>query len=221
MIIKKFLFLFLASIIYSFESFVLPLFAILIMNQEWKFNINFLNLEYKPWRLYLFACSIPNLICAAVLQFYLLESPKYTFSRGNEAETLMILRKIFRMNTGKSILEYDVREIKKNEEYGSTLTMNKGFFTTFWKQSIPLFQGKLLRHILTACFLQFSMCLVCNGFWVFLPEIINQINLFIDSNPVDQLQHVKYSICIASNQTPHIQFVSINLKLELSSTSLK
>lgn len=174
---------FVASVLYSSISLLLPLFAILIINQDWKFYINFLNVEVKPWRLFLFACSVPNLICAAVLQFVLLESPKYTFSRGNEAETLMILRKIFRMNTGKSILEYSVSEIKKNEEYGATLTMHKGFITTFWSQSVPLFQGKYLRHILTACFLQFSMCLVCNGFWVFLPEIINHINLFIDSNP--------------------------------------
>lgn len=142
-----------------------------------------MGIDYKPWRLFLLACSLPCVICAIVLQFFLLESPKYTFSKGDEIETLKILRKIFQMNSGKSFLEFEVKEIKRNDEFGSTNELSSGFFRTFWNQSVPLFQGKYLRNILTACFIQFAICSCVNAFWVFLPEIINKIRLFVDEFP--------------------------------------
>lgn len=153
----------------------------MIINQQWSFPIEFLGIEYKPWRLFLVACSLPCLICAAVLQFYLLESPKYTYSKGDDIETLKILQKIYHLNTGKS--DYEVKEIIKNDEYGSTNELSNGFIKTFWNQSVPLFKGKYLRNILTACFIQFALCSCVNAFWVFLPEIINKIRLFVNEFP--------------------------------------
>jgi hypothetical protein len=106
------------------------------------------------------------------------------FSKGDEAATLEILRKIFRMNTGKSILEYEVKQIKKTEEFESNLNRpHTNFFKNFWDQSTPLFKGKHLRNILTACFLQFSICNATNGFWPFFPEIVNRVSLFLEPDP--------------------------------------
>lgn len=182
-------------------SLLLPTFAILIINQEWSFNIPFLGIVYKPWRLFLLACALPNLICAFFLQFVLTESPKFTYSQGNEAATLEILRRIFRMNSGKSILEYEVKQIKKTEEFGSSLNNpNKNFFKTFLDQSTPLFKGKHLRNILTACFLQFSICNATNGFWPFFPEIVNKVSMFLEPNPAGTA-----TICEIYNQYGNVQ----------------
>lgn len=146
--------------------------------------MTYLGIVYKPWRLFLVACALPNLVCAFFLQFVLTESPKYTFSKGDESATLQILRKIYRMNTGKSILEYEVKSIKKTEEFESNLNKpNTNFLKSFWDQSTPLFKGKHLRNILTACFLQFSICNATNGFWPFFPEIINRVSLFLEPDP--------------------------------------
>lgn len=83
------------------------------------------------------------------------------------------------MNTGKSILTFDVKSLVKDGEFGESLqTKPQNFFKFMWTQSVPLFQGAHLKNMLTACFLQFAVCNTSNGFWTFLPEILNKISLW-------------------------------------------
>ena len=164
-------------------NFLLPTISLLIVNQQWSFYIDFLGITYKPWRLFLFVCALPNLLCASVLIFVIPESPKYVFSQGDEHETLMILQRIFRMNTGKSILSFDVKGLIKDGEYGESSRSRSGnFFKFMWSQLVPLFKGSHLKNLLTACFLQFTACNVINGFWTFLPEIFNKVTLWMESS---------------------------------------
>lgn len=164
-------------------NFLLPTIGLLIVNQQWSFYINFLGVNYKPWRLFLFVCALPNLVCALILIFIIPESPKYVFSQGDEAETLRIFQRIYKMNTGKSILTFDVKGLIKDGEYGESSRAESGkFFKFMWSQLVPLFKGSHLKNLLTACFLQFTGCNVINGFWTFLPEIFNKVSLWIESS---------------------------------------
>lgn len=105
------------------------------------------------------------------------------FSQGDEAETLKIFQKIYKMNTGKPIETFEVKSIIKDKEFGEGRQSNEqGFFQFMWSQSVPLFRGSHLRNILTACFIQFSACLTSNGFWTFLPEILNKVSLWLESS---------------------------------------
>lgn len=164
-------------------NFLLPTIGLAIVNQEWSFYIDFLGITYKPWRLFLFVCALPNLACALILIFVIPESPKYVFSQGDEDETLKIFQRIYRMNTGKSIQSFDVKGLIKDGEYGeSSRSRSENFFKFMWSQLKPLFQGSHLKNVLTACFLQFTACNVINGFWTFLPEIFNKVSLWIESS---------------------------------------
>lgn len=125
-------------------------------------------------------CGVPSLVCTLVLIFLVPESPKYAFSKGDEDETLRILQQIYKMNSGNSIESYEVKGLIKTGEFGeSSRTGSKNFFWYMWSQSVPFFKGSHLRNILTACFMQFSMCLTSNGFWTFLPEILNKVSLWM------------------------------------------
>lgn len=162
---------------------MLPTFAVLTINQEWSFYIELLGFAYKPWRLFLVICAIPNVICILVLSFVIPESPKFTFARGDEEATLKILRKIYCMNTGKSAQSFEVKSIIKDSEFmESARNTSKGFLQYMWSSTVPLFQGSHLRNILTASFIQFSVCNATNGFWTFLPEILNKITLWNDAS---------------------------------------
>ena len=91
------------------------------------------------------------------------------------------------MNTGKSIENYEVRSLIKDGEFGESYCSKLGpksenFFKFMWNQSVPLFKGSHRRNILTACFMQFSICLTSNSFWTFLPEILNKVSLWIESS---------------------------------------
>lgn len=120
------------------------------------------------------------MICAVILIFFVPESPKFTFSQGDEERTLKILQQIHYLNVG--IDNYPVRGIIKDEEFGESGKRSEGFFKFMYTQSVPLFQGKHLRNILTACFLQFSVCNTSNGFWTFLPEILNKNSIWVETD---------------------------------------
>lgn len=168
---------------YAVINILLPLFAILTINQDWSLYIELLGFTYKPWRLFLVVCAIPNVICVLTLIFVIPESPKYTFAQGNEEETLRILRRVYSMNTGRFAESFDVKSIIKDEEFMDGLrNKSQGFFKFMWSQSVPLFKGTHLKNILTACFIQFSVCNASNGFWTFLPEFLNKISLWTDSS---------------------------------------
>lgn len=160
-------------------SLLLPTFGVLTINQEWSFGIDFLGITYKPWRLFLVVCSTPCLICALVLIFFIPESPKFVLAQGDEEGTLEILRKIYQVNTGRTVQSFGVTGILEDEEFGShSSSKSEGFFHFFWSQTAKLFKGAHLKNITTACFLQFAACNASNGFWTFLPEIVNKISIF-------------------------------------------
>jgi MFS transporter, VNT family, synaptic vesicle glycoprotein 2 len=160
---------------------LLPALAFVTLNQEWSFVIGFLGIIYKPWRLFLVICSLLNLICVLVLIFVIPDSPKFTYSQGDEQNTLEIFRRIYRMNTGKPADSFEVSSIINYEEFSEgSKESSQGFFKFMWSQTTPLFKGSHLRNILTACFLQFSICYTTNGFWSFLPEVINKISLWTE-----------------------------------------
>lgn len=85
------------------------------------------------------------------------------------------------MNTGKSILEYEVRKLADDPDATENSTKNCGFFKFMWSQTAPLFKSPHLRNTATACFLQFSICVACNGYYTFYAEITNKIHLWLDS----------------------------------------
>ena len=82
------------------------------------------------------------------------------------------------MNTGLPAQHFKVTEIIKDSEFGDGAKRTENFFKFMWSQSAPLFKGSHLRNILTASFIQFAACNTTNGFWTFLPEILNKVSLW-------------------------------------------
>lgn len=169
---------------YGIFCLISPLNGFLLLRSEsWSFYIPFLDVNFTTWRLFLIMCSVPSVLAAAAIAFLIPESPKFTNSQGNEVETLNILRKIYRRNTGNSILEYEVKKIEQDKEFAEGNTSkSSGFFTFMWSQTAPLFKTPHLRNTATACFLQFGICVACNGFYTFFPEIMNKVYLWLDDN---------------------------------------
>lgn len=120
------------------------------------------------------------------------------------------------VNSSSDSSTYEVMGLIKDEEFDSKQDHgDKNFFSIMWSQSVPLFKGKYLRNILTACFIHFSVCLTSNGFWTFLPEILNKISLWINfSNEPATVCEIFYTKDLA--QTPQTEEVLTCMqKLEL------
>jgi MFS transporter, VNT family, synaptic vesicle glycoprotein 2 len=69
-----------ASVIFALFCMAFPVMAWVVINQKWSFVIPLINVNYRPWRLFLIASGFPCFISGIALIFFP-ESPKYTFSQ--------------------------------------------------------------------------------------------------------------------------------------------
>lgn len=187
---------------YAAACFMNPIFASIFINQEWNFYIAPLDLVFKPWRLFMIICGIPNIICALVTLFFMPESPKFLFSHGEEEKTIKVLEQIYQCNTGKSAEKLNIKSLVRDHEYQEAgSSRHKNILEFMWKQTAPLFQHPHLRNTLTACFIQFCIYNTSNGFWTFFPEITNRITIWTQSDPT----HVSSTVCGILDDTKIVQ----------------
>lgn len=190
-----------------------PVFASIIINQDWIFYIETLDLFFKPWRLFMIVCGIPSVLCALVMLF-MPESPKYTFSQGNEQSTLQILGKIYSCNTGKSCDSFDVKSLLKDTEFDQRDKKTTNMFHFMWTQTVPLFKNPHLKNTLTVCFIQFCIFNASNGFWTFFPEITNRIAIWKSNS-----SHVSSTLCQILDDTNIISSNNATLCVDKLETS--
>lgn len=103
----------------------------LILNQDLSFQVPMLNIEYKPWRMYLVACSLPSLLCAVAVLFFP-ESPKFLYSKVN----LTILKLTSIASAGMTVIETNWKRgekiiMKTSKAFDKNFHQKKRFTTSF------------------------------------------------------------------------------------------
>ncbi|KAG5683088.1 hypothetical protein PVAND_012391 [Polypedilum vanderplanki] len=184
-----------ASVIYGIFCLINPINGILFLNQEtWNIHIPLIDLNYNAWRIFLFMCSVPCVISALLMIFFVPESPKYTYAQGDEEKTLKILQRIHKFNTGRD--DYQVTSLIKDKEFEDASSQKpKTFLEFLWSQTVPLFKSPHLKNTLTACYLQFGICVAGNGFWTFFPELTNKVLIWLKEDPT----HTRATICLINS----------------------
>lgn len=191
-----------AAIIFGISCMMMPTTAWLFINQDWNFQVPFIGLTYKPWRLFLVACGIPGFLAAFALTF-LPESPKFLLSQGNKDAAYQILEKMNRWNNGKtSEFElFEIREeddsIKKRERTINNMNSRFPLLKSVWHQTVPLFKPPYLKTTILICTIQFGIYSTSTGFFMFFAEILNKMSANFD-NFYDQ----RISMCDAINLKP-------------------
>jgi hypothetical protein len=79
--------------------------AYLLLPLDLNIPMSWMSITFRPWRL-LSLIMAAALGLGALLMFFLQESPKFVAERGNSAETVKVLEKIYRANGNKT--EYPV-----------------------------------------------------------------------------------------------------------------
>lgn len=182
-----------ASVIFGITCITLPLLAWLVINQTWQLYIPFLDLVFKPWRLFLLVCGLPSLLCGLAL-IYAPESPKFVLSQGRQEDTIAILQTIYRVNVGTKAeplvipsiieeLESIARRERNEQEHGGAAVR---ILKAMWSQTIPLFQSPHLKRTLLACAMQFGIYTTSNGMYMWFPDILNRLGDFMESNPGEE-----------------------------------
>lgn len=175
-----------------------PIFAMLIINQEWSWYIAPLDLVFTPWRLFMIICGMPNVVCALVTLIFMPESPKFLFAQGEEEKTLQVLQKVYNCNSSKPRDTFPVKSLVKDGEFQERRSnKSRNLFEFMWSQTAPLFRHPHLRNTLTICFMQFCIFNSSNGLWTFFPEIANRITLWETADP----SHVSATVCTILDET--------------------
>lgn len=70
-------------------------------------SFDFYGIRYNSWRLFLGVISLPIFTIAVITLIYP-ESPKFLLSQGKTEEALVIIQKIYAVNTGRDKSEFPV-----------------------------------------------------------------------------------------------------------------
>lgn len=171
------------SIISGILFLSLPIFAGLVINQDWQFDIPLIGIIFKPWRLFFIVCSLPGFI-AFVMLIFLPESPKFVLGQGEKSNAYEILRQIHRMNAGKSA-EFEAFEMTEEPESIENRRLQlecaqKGrcpFLASVWMQTRPLFRAPYLLATIILYGIQFSIYWTSNGLFMFFADISNRMTI--------------------------------------------
>ncbi|XP_055325180.1 synaptic vesicle glycoprotein 2B-like [Sitodiplosis mosellana] len=191
-----------AAIIYGISCMMIPITAWFFINQDWQFQVPYIGLTYKPWRLFVVACAIPGFISVLALTL-LPESPKFLLSQGNKEAAYQILQKMNRWNNGeKCELElFEIREetdsIEKRQRYLDNKNSRFPLLKSVWDQTAPLFKPPYLKSTILICTIQFGIYSTSTGFFMFFAEVLNKMSANLD-NFYDQ----RISMCDAINMKP-------------------
>lgn len=191
-----------SAIIYGISCLLLPVIAVLVINQDWAFDIPYIGITFKPWRMFIIVCSLPGLISSIVLMF-LPESPKFVLGQGNKAAAYEILQKMNRINNGRKVDLEDFEIFEEPESIANRQRVLKAkesrfpVLTSVWIQTAPLFRPPYLFSTILICTIQFGIYATSNGFYMFVPEILNKI-----SSSVDSLVDQRIAMCKIINMDP-------------------
>ncbi|XP_055325164.1 synaptic vesicle glycoprotein 2B-like [Sitodiplosis mosellana] len=175
-----------ATVIYSALCVIQPIAAWAVINQEWQFEVPFIGLTYKPWRLFIIVYALPGLFSALALLF-LPESPKFVLGQGHKVAAYQILQKMNRWNNGKKepLEEFEIHEESETVANRQRILAKKDsrfpLLKTVWHQTAPLFKAPYLKSMVLICTIQFGIVLTCQGFAMFFAEIINKMSDNLDS----------------------------------------
>ncbi|CAG4933592.1 unnamed protein product [Parnassius apollo] len=158
---------------------VLPGISWLILPLEFSLPIEFLGITYRSWRLLVVACALPYFI-SSILLIFAPESPKFLYSAGHHDECLKVLRSIYATNKWMPADSFPVTNLvieaqssKQEETKGKSTILT--ILESMRDQTVPLFRPPLLPWTALTCFVQFGIFSTTNGFYVWVPTILNSM----------------------------------------------
>ncbi|CAH2085865.1 unnamed protein product [Euphydryas editha] len=157
-------------------TLVLPAISWLILPLEFTYPIEFLGINYRPWRLLLVACALPFII-GTVFLMLAPESPKFLCASGKFEECLAVLRKMYTINRRLPEDTYPVKALIP-EAHSCKANENTGIAAILFsmkEQTTPLFKLPLLPWTCLTCFVQFGIFATTNGFFIWSPTILNSL----------------------------------------------
>ncbi|XP_050464735.1 synaptic vesicle glycoprotein 2C-like [Cataglyphis hispanica] len=180
---------------FTFAWLILPGLAWIIIPLPISFD--FYGIRYNSWRMFLGVISIPIFIIAAITALYP-ESPKFLLSQGKTDEALVILQKIYAVNTGRDKSEFPVKELlsevgfksKKDKTPISSSDMLAELLKNIWWQLRTIASPPFLKYAILLWTIYFTNMFGYYGFSLWQPELFNRFESYYQSHP-----NVSVTVC--------------------------
>ncbi|KAK4881439.1 hypothetical protein RN001_004758 [Aquatica leii] len=153
----------------AFGNTIMPGLAWLILPLEFSIKIPVINVLFKSWRLLALLYTVLTLLFT-ILIFY------------REEEARLVLTKIYTCNRGRLCNQLIVKKLILNEDFMRSIKSAR-FLSLMWSQTVQLYQMPYLIKTLLVDALQFGIFMASTGFYMWYPEIMNNISKFEIQNP--------------------------------------
>ncbi|KAK9512276.1 hypothetical protein O3M35_000739 [Rhynocoris fuscipes] len=167
-----------AGIFSAIGNIMQPVFALLLvpMNEQWTLWEGY---TYSSWRIFLFVCSIPSLICG-IASAFCVESPKFLLEKGRKEEALNVFKTIYTINTGQPETSYPVRKLH-DVRSPSTIAKDekdskKSFFKILWNgvgQAFKVLKPPFVYRALFLFYIQTGSVTSLNALRLWLPQMFS------------------------------------------------
>ncbi|XP_037301461.1 solute carrier family 22 member 6-like [Manduca sexta] len=162
----------LVTSIFLLSQGVMAVLAIPIIPLSFSNYLPTLGIYWNSWRTLVIVYSLPSIV-AAICLYFMQESPKFVYTKGDREQALQHIIAIHRVNNMRSRAEYPVKSLavnldKKSEEQSSAKD-----------QIVPLFQAPLLKY--TLIMMSLFIFQQIGAFAVWLPTILNQFVSMIET----------------------------------------
>ncbi|KAJ0177176.1 hypothetical protein K1T71_007185 [Dendrolimus kikuchii] len=153
-----------------FDNFVYVIIVLVLaiptILQSFSYYLPALDVYWNSWRTVVVVYSIPR-VSTALWVYFVHESPKFVFARGDEKRALEILTRIHRINNLRSSEKFEVQGlVAESSEYKSRVS------NSLKDQVVPLFQNPLLKN--TSIAIALLVFQQRRAFSEWLPIIMNQ-----------------------------------------------
>ncbi|CAH0673811.1 unnamed protein product [Spodoptera exigua] len=147
-------------------SFALPIFTL-----DFEYEISWLGVVYRPWRLLMQVICLPGGL-GILFMILLQESPKFLLSKDRHDEALEAFKAIYKCNTGQTKDSYSVMHVYL-EEALSVNSAETSVLRKVWNQTAPLFKRPLLKNSAILYYLLLTAYMTSTGFTMWVPTMTN------------------------------------------------
>ena len=126
---------------------------------------------FSVWRIFV---ALSTLLCfsAAIIVYFLPESPKFLLEKGRKKEALLIMARVYRLNTGNSVSDFPVRRLADTETRALNGQTSK--WSILYQQTLSLFSSQLFLTTTLLIFINFTLSFGSYGLTFWLPELFSK-----------------------------------------------
>lgn len=147
-----------------------------ILKLDFAFDIPWLGIVYRPWRLLMVAQSAP-LGIGAIAMYFFHESPKFLYNSGRKDEALDVLKYIYKVNNRRSNTEFPVQSLKFEEQPEKK---KMSVLRAMYEQSAPIFRAPFLWRSVQLFYIVSVVFITNNSLIVWLPHILDMVMSMMD-----------------------------------------